>query len=745
MSLRPRRVDFDSIWKNLQETVQCVITLDDIQRQTWNDRFSDVYALCVAYPEPLSERLYNSTKEFLQKHVQDLHTLVSEARGKELLKSYHKHWQQYSKGATYLNLLFGYLNTTFVKKQKHSEADLNYGAMGIENDQVLEIGELALDVWHKLMLEPLKDNLVAIILHGIERDRCGENVNQTYLHGVIHSFVHVEEYKKKHPLRVYEDMFEKQFLKATGEYYQQEASKLFQDCSYSQYMEKVIQRLDDENFRSRKFLHPSSYMKVTQECQHWMVADYLQYLHAECSNMVQKERRKDLSNLYTLLKPINNGLNVLIQEVESHIKRTGLGAVQNLTGDNIPGQFVESMLTVHAKFTELINSVFHGDKAFIGALDKACAAAINFREKSKQMCKSPELLAKYCDTLLKKSAKGMSESEIEDKLANSVIVFKYIDDKDVFQKFYSRMLARRLIHGQSVSMDAEEGMINRLKQACGYEFTSKLHRMFTDMSVSTDLNNKFAAYVASENVDLGVNFNIYVLQAGAWPLGQANVSPFAIPQKLERSVQMFEQFYNSSFNGRKLTWLHHFCTADLRLSYLKKPYLVTVGTFQMGILLHFNAADNITFKELLEGTRMTEREFSKQLQTLVEAKLLFSSTENLENMNDSTVLSLNMNYSNKRTKFKISAVIQRETPQEVEQTHTSVDEDRKLYLQATIVRIMKARKVLKHNTLIQEVISQSRTRFSPKISMIKKCIEALIDKQYIERQSSAADTYNYMA
>lgn len=57
----------------------------------------------------------------------------------------------------------------------------------------------------------------------------------------------------------------------------------------------------------------------------------------------------------------------------------------------------------------------------------------------------------------------MSESEIDDKLANSITIFKYIDDKDVFQKFYSRMLARRLIHQQSQSMDAEEAMINRLK------------------------------------------------------------------------------------------------------------------------------------------------------------------------------------------------------------------------------------------------------------------------------------------
>lgn len=33
-------------------------------------------------------------------------------------------------------------------------------------------------------------------------DRCGENPNQTVIHGVINSFVHVEQYKKKCPLKV---------------------------------------------------------------------------------------------------------------------------------------------------------------------------------------------------------------------------------------------------------------------------------------------------------------------------------------------------------------------------------------------------------------------------------------------------------------------------------------------------------------------------------------------------------------
>jgi hypothetical protein len=41
-------------------------------------------------------------------------------------------------------------------------------------------------------------------------------------------------------------------------------------------------------------------------------------------------------------------------------------------------------------------------------------------------------------------------------------------------------------------------------------------------------------------------------------------------------------------------------------------------------------------------------------------------------------------------------------------TQTSVDEDRKLYLQATIVRIMKSRKNLNHNSLIQEVICECK-------------------------------------
>ena len=49
---------------------------------------------------------------------------------------------------------------------------------------------------------------------------------------------------------------------------------------------------------------------------------------------------------------------------------------------------------------------------------------------------------------------------------SQMVVFKYIEDKDVFQKFYSKMLANRLVQHMSASDDAEASMISKLKVAC---------------------------------------------------------------------------------------------------------------------------------------------------------------------------------------------------------------------------------------------------------------------------------------
>lgn len=63
-------------------------------------------------------------------------------------------------------------------------------------------------------------------------------------------------------------------------------------------------------------------------------------------------------------------------------------------------------------------------------------------------------------------------------------------------------------------MFVSDFFVGILQQACGYEFTSKLHKMFSDMNINVDLNNKFATFLKEDGtpVDLGVSFSILVLQ-----------------------------------------------------------------------------------------------------------------------------------------------------------------------------------------------------------------------------------------
>ena len=106
MSLKPKRVDFCSTWKDLKETVEGVVTLGNIPRTVWNNRFSDVYSLCVAYPEPLAEKLYAETKKFLEEHVKTLVVQLQKNSEEQLLTEYYKLWLQYSQGIDYLHKLY---------------------------------------------------------------------------------------------------------------------------------------------------------------------------------------------------------------------------------------------------------------------------------------------------------------------------------------------------------------------------------------------------------------------------------------------------------------------------------------------------------------------------------------------------------------------------------------------------------------------------------------------------------------
>lgn len=196
----------------------------------------------------------------------------------------------------------------------------------------------------------------------------------------------------------------------------------------------------------------------------------------------------------------------------------------------------------------------------------------------------------------------------------------------------------------------------------------------------------------------------------------------------------------SKHSGRKLNLLFHLCKGELKPLYLtsKTAYILQVSTYQMAILLMYNqqqADDGYTFEEFVGVTDMSNEVMAGQLGILTKARILILANNKY---------TLNTDFKSKKIRVNLNITIKSETKISDTETLTHIVEDRKLVIQACIVRIMKMRKSHLHLGLITDVISQLAGRFRVEIGDIKKCIDVLLEKEYIER-GDVKDTYNYVA
>lgn len=676
-----------------------------------------------------------------------------------LLTFYIKEWGRYTVAAKYIHHLFRYLNRHWVKRE------IDEGKKNIYDVYTLHLVQ-----WRRVLFEQVSSKVMDAVLKLVEKQRNGETIEHGQIKQVVDSFVSLgldEADPSKSTLDVYRFHFERPFLNATKEFYLAESKQFVAENSIVEYMKKAETRLDEEEERVRMYLHQDIAIPLKKTCNQALIADHSTLLRDEFQVLLDNDREEDMARMYGLLSRIPDGLDPLRSKFETHVRKAGLAAVQKIQsseGDKLePKVYVDALLEIHTQYQGLVKRAFTDEPEFTRSLDNACREFVNRNEVCKAGSnKSPELLAKYTDVLLRKSSTSIEEAELERTLGQIMTVFKYIEDKDVFQKFYSRMLARRLVHSNSSSDDAETSMISKLKEACGFEYTNKLQRMFQDMQISKDLNKEFRDHLEGVEYTKSVDSAFSILGTGFWPL-TAPSTDFTPPPEIAAEIERFIRFYKHKHDGRKLTWLWHLCKGEIKAGYCKAsktPYTFQVSIYQMAILLLFNEKDNYSYEDMLSATQLSSEVLDQALAVILKAKVLIMSGPTGEKPKPGKTFRLNYDFKSKKIRVNLNLGGIKEAKQEEAETNKTIEEDRKLvlqvcifsfpynrlvltYSQSAIVRIMKARKKMKHTQLVSETINQIRSRFVPKVSDIKKCIEILLDKEYLERLDD--DELGYLA
>lgn len=620
--------------------------------------------------------------EYLSQHLEGVHR-ESEAHAEEaLLGFYIREWARYTTAAKYVNHLFRYLNRHWVKREIDE---------GKKN--VYDVYTLHLVKWKDDFFMKVHQKVMAAVLNLIEKQRNGETIEQSQIKSVVDSFVSLgldENDTTKSTLEVYQFYFEKPFIAATRTYYEKESRQFVAENSVVEYMKKAEARLEEETARIGLYLHPDITKNLTDTCLDVLVTAHSELLRDEFQVLLDNERQEDLARLYRLLSQIKDGLDPLRSRFETHVRKAGWAAVEKVAADGEsvePKMYVDALLQVHSRYQSLVNQAFNGESEFVRSLDNACRDFVNRNTICKSSStKSPELLARNTDALLRKGSKATEESEIEEMLGQIMTVFKYIEDKDVFQKFYSKMLAKRLVHVSSVSDDAETSMISKLKEACGFEYTNKLQRMFQDIQISKDLNASYKDWqdkiLDDDDRKKLVDSSFQVLGTGFWPLTPP-ATQFLAPPEIIRTTEQFQNFYFDKHSGRKLTWLWQLCKGEVKANYIKNtkvPYTFQVSTFQMGILLLFNEHDSLEYSDIEKSTSLVPEVLDPNLAILLKAKVLLPSPEGAK-PGPGTTFSLNYNFKNKKIKVNLNIPIKSEQKVESDDTHKMVEEDRKLLLQ----------------------------------------------------------------
>ena len=692
-------------------------------------------------PHDFSQQLYERYREAFNAYIiSDVLPALREKQGEYMLKELVKRWDNHKIMVRWLSRFFNYLDRYYI--QRHNLAQLK------------DVGMLC---FRDLVYSELKKNVKDAVLALVDKERDGEKVDRALVKNILGIFVEMG----MGGMEAYEQDFEAHLLTNTAAFYSRKASVWIDEDSCPDYLVKAEDCLKREKERVGHYLHASSESKLLKEVEKEVLAAYetqlLEKEHSGCAVLLRDDKTEDLARMFRLFKRIPAGLPPVADIFKKHVEKEGVTLVKQAEdaagAKKDPGAkdkaaaaaqsteqvFVRSVIQLHDKYLQYVIDCFSNDSLFHRALKEAFEVFCN---KGVAGSTSAELLATFCDKLLQKgSSEKLSDEEVETTLEKVVKLLAYISDKDLFAEFYRKKLSRRLLFDRSANDDHERSILTKLKTQCGAQFTSKMEGMVTDLQIAKDNQKEFEKWLDDDDTRRPkMEFGVTVLTTGFWPTYK--FTELALPEECVGCVSTFKEFYEKKLQHRKLTWIYGLGQVSMKGNFSSKPIELNINLFQAAILLLFNEQGSLKYTEIRDRLGLPDEDMARNLHSLscAKYKLLLKEPEN-KIINQDDVFTYNEKFTDRMRRIKIP-LPQIDDKKKVE---ADVDKDRRYAIDAAIVRTMKSRKVLPHQQLVLEVVQQLTKMFKPDFKIIKKRIEDLIARDYLERDKDNPNVFKYMA
>ncbi|CAI0467384.1 unnamed protein product [Linum tenue] len=669
--------------------------------------YTTVYTMCTQKPpHDYSQQLYDRYRESIEDYITS--TVLPSLREKHdefMLRELVKRWTNHKVMVRWLSRFFHYLDRYFIARRSLSP-----------------LNEVGLTCFRNLVYLELNGKVRDAVISLIDQEREGEQIDRALLKNILDIFVEIGMGQMDY----YENDFEDAMLKDTAAYYSRKASNWIQEDSCPDYMLKAEECLKREKERVSHYLHSSSEPKLLEKVQNELLSVYgnqlLEKEHSGCHALLRDDKVNDLSRMFRLFSKIPRGLEPVSSIFKQHVTGEGTALVKQAEDaasnkKSVGLQvFVRKVIELHDKYLAYVSDCFQNHTLFHKALKEAFEIFCN---KGVSGSSSAELLATFCDNILKKGgSEKLSDEAIEETLEKVVKLLAYISDKDLFAEFYRKKLARRLLFDKSANDDH-----------------------VTDLTLARENQTSFEEYLGNNaNANPGIDLTVTVLTTGFWPSYKS--FDLNLPVEMVKCVEVFREFYQTKTKHRKITWIYSLGTCNLIGKFEPKTMELIVTTYQASALLLFNTADRLSYSEIMAQLNLTDDDVVRLLHSLSCAKYkILIKDPNTKTISPTDSFEFNTKFTDKMRRIKIPLPPVDEKKKVIE----DVDKDRRYAIDASIVRIMKSRKTLCHQPLVMECVAQLGRMFKPDIKAIKKRIEDLISRDYLERDKDNPNLFRYLA